>query len=84
MHEDQPMHEGRIIEIIPAEGWKVQYSGSEEDESPEPVPLVCWALVEGREAGRTVIGMRQEDGVITEVWPGEIERFIPPGEVSSK
>lgn len=52
--------EGKIITIIPADGWYARY---DVDGVMEDMPLVCWALVEASDGVRAVHGMDGGDYV---------------------
>ncbi len=48
------MQKQKIIQIIPADNWKLQY---ENDRGIFTVPLICFALVENTEGDREIKGV---------------------------
>lgn len=47
--------EYKILQIIPADGWYVDYS--EQYQKASLTPLICWALVEKSNGERSIVPM---------------------------
>jgi len=59
------MEDKKILQIIPAGGWRAVYAVRQEDGTykQEASPLVCWALIKHPEHGVIVEGMESGDWV---------------------
>lgn len=46
-----------IIQLIPANGWYLVESPLDDESPPQVTPIICWALIEGDDGRREVVGM---------------------------